>query len=48
MTSGIRQDDSINGTQSSYGFFRVYPGSGCFIGDGFTFGRIAGREAAAR
>lgn len=48
MTFGIRQDDSINGAQSSHGFFGVYPGSGCSIGDGLTFGRIAGREAAAR
>lgn len=48
MTLGIRQDDSINGAQSSCGFFRIYPGGGCSIGDGLTFGRIAGREAAAR
>lgn len=48
MTFGIRQDDSINGAQSSCGFFGVYPGSGCSIGDGLTFGHIAGREAAAR
>ena len=34
--------------RSSCGFFGVYPGSGCSIGDGLTFGRIAGREAAAR
>lgn len=46
MTSGIRQDDSINGAQSSCGFFDVYPDSGCSIDDGLTFGRIAGREAA--
>ena len=48
MTSGIRRGDSINGAQSSCGFFGVYPDSGCSIDDGLTFGRIAGREAAAR
>lgn len=41
MTSGIRQDDSINDAQSSCGFFGVYPDSGCSIDDGLTFGRIA-------
>lgn len=34
--------------RSSCGFFGVYPGSGCSIGDGLTFGRIAGHEAAAQ
>lgn len=34
--------------RSSCGFFGVYPGSGCSIGDGLTFGRIAGQQAAAR
>ena len=34
--------------RSTCGFFGVYPGSGCSIDDGLTFGRIAGREAAAR
>ena len=34
--------------RSSRGFFGVYPDSGCSIDDGLTFGRIAGREAAAR
>lgn len=48
MISGIRQVDSINGAQSSCDFFGVYPGSDCSIGDGLAFGRIAGREAAAR
>ena len=48
MTFGIRQADSINGAQSSCGFFGVYPGSGCSIGDDLAFGRIAGREAVAR
>ena len=36
MTFGIRRVDSINGTQSSCGFFGVYPGSGCSIDDGLT------------
>lgn len=44
MTFRIRRADSINGTQSSCGFFGVYPGSGCSIGDGLTFGRIAGKR----
>lgn len=34
--------------RSSRGFFGVYPGNGRSIGDGLTFGRIAGRAAATR